>query len=177
MRREHDFYETPPHYLEALYADMDFNTFRHRPVIEPCVGEGAISKALTKEFNLKVLTNDIDKKRKADSHFDAAGEKFWTGEEWALSITNPPFNAMEDIVSHMLEHSENVITLARLSFLEPTQKRTELFKRYGDPTMLIVLSRYSFRLNDEGKRATDSMTCCWIGWGPELPKELTIWTP
>jgi hypothetical protein len=27
-----------------------------------------------------------------------------------------------------------------------------------------MLPRYSFRSNAEGKRATDSVTCCWLIW-------------
>jgi hypothetical protein len=41
------------------------------------------------------------------------------------------------------------------------------------PTNLIILPRYSFRLNDKGKRQTDNVTCCWIVWReiamPQLP--------
>ena len=32
------------------------------------------------------------------------------------------------------------------------------------PTQVIVLPRYSFRPNDEGKKQTDSVTCAWLVW-------------
>lgn len=172
MRRAHDFYETPPHYLEALLEYVTIPTLT--TVFEPCVGEGAISQYLLDHFEtVKLFTNDIDRKRKADMHFDATNESKWGDWEW--SITNPPFNQMEPIVRNMLQHSDNTLVLARLSFLEPTAIRRKLYEDFGDPDMLIVLPRYSFRLNDKGKRATDSVTCCWLGWGPDVPKVTTVW--
>lgn len=178
MRRTHDFYETPPHYLEALFAYIDIPAKSN--VLEPCVGEGAISEALKMQFpGIFLNTNDLDRKRtKADSYFDATNGDEWsrTLEDMDWTITNPPFNQIEPIVRNMLHHSDNSVFLARLSFLEPTAERVKIFKKYGDPDMLIVLPRYSFRLNDQGKRATDSVTCAWMGWGVDVPKLTTVWT-
>src|SRR5690348_14373268 len=67
-RLEYDAYMTPPHYIAALLSEV--NIFGS--VCEPCVGDGAIADALrTLPSVRRVATNDIDKKRKADSHFDA----------------------------------------------------------------------------------------------------------
>lgn len=123
----------------------------------------------------EVITNDIDKKRKAKYHMDARDARLYEklAAEWW--ITNPPFNIIDEILPVALEHHTNVITLARLSVLEPTKARRHIYKYY-QPDMLIVLPRYSFRLNDQGKKATDSLTCCWVGWGPEVPRITTVWT-
>lgn len=178
-RREHDFYETPPHYLEALSAYLSIGPGAR--VIDPCVGEGAIAKWVKREFGVpRVVTNDIDPKRKADYHMDAReAELYEDGCEWW--ITNPPFNIIDDILYTALEHVPNVVTLARLSALEPTKgvgksRGRRLLYETWQPDMLIVLPRYCFRLNDKGKPATDNMTCCWIGWGPEVPRITTVWT-
>lgn len=180
-RRQHDFYETPPHYLEALGSVLEIP--KETRVIDPCAGEGAISNWLRVEYGAWVVTNDIDCQRNVAFYMDARNQKLYdkikVKPEWW--ITNPPFNIIDDILYTALENVPNVITLARLSVLEPTKGvgeergRRELYKFY-QPDMVIVLPRYCFRLNDEGKRATDSVTCAWIGWGPEVPRITTVWT-
>ena len=123
-----------------------------------------------------MTTNDVNHKCEADWHGDAADPKFWNKfGEWDWGITNPPFDRMNDIVPQMLMNCANTIVLGRLSFLEPTKTRRAIY-RHCQPDMLIVLPRYSFRLNDEGKRATDSVTCAWIGWGADVPQITTVWT-
>lgn len=171
-RRKHDFYETPPHYLEALQEYIGIEA--DQSVFEPCVGEGMIADWLLGPMGVdKVHTNDLDWDRKANYHFDAANVGNWDTFDWG--VTNPPFDKINEITSAGLVSCTNYVTLARLSFLEPTIDRRELFKQYP-PDMLIVLPRYSFRLNDDGKPATDSVTCAWIGWGPDVPQITTVWT-
>lgn len=153
-----DQYETPPHYIEAL---LDVIGPVQGVVYEPCVGTGCISRALT---DAVVFTNDIDPAIEADTHFDAAedGEAWGTlGYDWI--ITNPPFKQELAILQQALRWGRQVAFLARLSFLEPTVER-EPFWQDHPPTGLIVLPRYSFRNNDAGERATDSVTCCWLVW-------------
>lgn len=170
-RRKHDFYETPPHYLDALLSLIDVGG---KDIFEPCVGEGMISKRLI-EAGADVFTNDIDRKRKADTHKDATSPSAWL-ENYDWGITNPPFGFVNEITANGLANCTNYVTLARLSFLEPTDDRRVLYDTWGDPDMLIVLPRYSFRENDKGKPATDSVTCAWIGWGPDVPQITTVWT-
>lgn len=174
-RRKNDFYETPPHYLDALEAHLDFPA--DASVIEPCVGDWAIAGWLDHQFVL-ACTNDIDKKRRADSYIDARNPKLYraavaAGVDWC--VMNPPFGIIDEILTTAIAEVENVITLARLSVLEPTEARRQIYNSF-QPDMLIVLPRYCFRLNDKGKRATDSVTCAWIGWGPQVPRVTTVWT-
>jgi hypothetical protein len=143
-------------------------------VIDACVGEGAVAEMLMHN-QFEVVTNDIDKKRRADYHMDARDPKLYKKAAADWWITNPPFDIIDDILMAAVQGCTNVVTLARLSVLEPTSTRRVLYKYY-QPDMLIVLPRYCFRLNDKGKRATDSVTCAWIGWGPEVPRITTVWT-
>jgi hypothetical protein len=172
-RRRLDFYETPPHYIDALQLNLPEGA----RVLDACVGDGAIASAIESMFGctVGVITNDIDKTRKADYHMDARDPKLYAKAKCDWWITNPPFNIIDEILQVALTEVENVITLARLSVLEPTAARREIYKYY-QPDMLIVLPRYCFRLNDQGKRATDSVTCAWVGWGPEVPRITTVWT-
>ena len=157
-RRVLDFYETPPHYVASLLAEV--NIFGR--VYEPCVGEGAISNVLRELPSVrKVVTSDIDPKRKADMHYDARVETPGMPLDWI--ITNPPFSDELEILDLMMQCAPNVAFLARLSFLEPTEDR-EGFLEQNPPSQIIVLPRYSFRANDEGKKQTDNVTCCWMVW-------------
>lgn len=157
-RRELDFYETPPHYTAALLNEV--NIFGH--VYEPCVGDSAIADELRRLPSVrKVFTNDIDKKRKADTHFDARNQMPVNTFDWI--VTNPPFSDEFEILSLALDACKNVAFLARVSFLEPTNERADLLEN-NPPTQIVVLPRYSFRDNDEGKKATDNVTCAWLVW-------------
>lgn len=167
-RRPLDAYETPPHYVQALLDVIGAPT---GVVYEPCVGTGCISALLT---DAVVFTNDIDPDVEADTHEDAAtdGPAWGTlGFDWI--ITNPPFSLETEILAQALRWGKNLAFLARLSFLEPVEDRVALLQAHP-PTGLVVLPRYSFRLNDAGKRATDSVTCCWLLWQEKEKPCLTV---
>jgi len=164
-RRPLDQYETPPHYVQPL-LDL-IGPLTGLTVYEPCVGKWHIAQFLTGAGHLS--TNDLDPQCAATIHEDARSERAWPFAhadpdddfrvDW--TITNPPFSDELVILQHALANSRNVAFLARLSFLEPTLTRAAFWAAHP-PTDLIVLPRYSFRLNDAGKRQTDSVTCCWI---------------
>lgn len=163
-RRKLDFYETPPHYIEALQRVIGEPGGR---IIEPCAGKGMIVSLLDVDGDWR--TNDLNPRRSTDTHFNAA--KLWPGQltrptKWDWGITNPPFRqpTMLRIIRNMLFCCKNVAVLARLSFLEPTLTRRAFWIRHQRNLNVIVLPRYSFRKNDAGKRATDSVTCCWLVW-------------
>jgi len=159
-RRILDFYETPPHYIAALLDEVDIRG----AVYEPCVGEGAIAAALRLlPLVTRVYTNDIDHKRKADAHRDAKLAYAGAKGEFDWHVTNPPFSDELPILQNSLGQCANVAFLARLSFLEPTEDRAP-FLEERPPTRIIVLPRYSFRPNDKGEKATDSVTCAWLVW-------------
>lgn len=159
-RQPFDFYETPPHYIRALKDVIGAPT---GILYEPCVGRGQIARRFP-SFD-RVVTNDLDRRREADTHYNAAlGARAWGTLGYSWVITNPPFSQELQILKLALMFTPNVAMLARLSFLEPTKDRTPFWDRYGADCTVIVLPRYSFRNNDEGKRATDNMTCCWLVW-------------
>lgn len=170
-RRTLDFYETPPHYVAALLSEV--NIFGS--VYEPCVGEGAIADVLRELPSVRrVITNDIDPKRKADTHHDASQSSHWFQTmDWI--VTNPPFRDEFAILEHALDAAPNVAFLARISFLEPTEDREYLLET-NPPHHIIVLPRYSFRLNDDGKKQTDNVTCVWLVWRADrIPQQTAVW--
>ena len=177
-RRPHDFYETPPHYVDALVRAFPELKSSLNVIFEPCVGEGAISNHFS-----NTLTNDIDPKRLAHYHKDATERKVWREARaradkerlFLYIVTNPPFNQAADVLQQALKECPGVMIamLLRLSFLEPTKARRDLLERHP-PSSIIVLPRYSFRLNDNGRRATDSVTCAWMVWNRESMPRIRV---
>jgi hypothetical protein len=154
-----DAYMTPPHYVGALLATVSI----FGRVYEPCVGDGAIAGPLSKLPSVRsVRANDIDKRLVGCTHNDAR-EPFLFDEMFDWVITNPPFSDELPILENAIDAAPNVAFLARLSFLEPTEDR-EYFLNTHPPTQVIVLPRHSFRKNDKGEKATDSVTCAWLVW-------------
>lgn len=174
-RRELDFYETAPWQVRSL-LDWHKSICTARRILEPCVGDYAIAKVLRARVGdeqpdgtpipLEIVTNDLDTRRRADLHMDAAGPGFWQllntrfdpdhdGRELNASlgaggkidwmVTNPPFNVAFDILRHARYHRPlmNVALLVRRSFLEPTEERGYWLAR-NPPQRAIVLPRYSF---------------------------------
>ena len=115
----------------------------------------------------RVTTNDIDPTQPSLCHADAAGVTFWQTVvetrgpiDWV--VTNPPFAQPTNyhIVRHALAHARcGVAMIQRLSFLEPTQDRSDFLVEHP-PTRMIVMPRWSYTSN--GK--TDSVTTAWMIW-------------
>lgn len=141
-------------------------------ILEPCNGEGAISKELVNR-GYKVITNDLDKSNEADTHFDLAVPLNWMLiEDVDFIVTNPPFNLASEIIS--LAHQKakrGVIALLRLSFIEPCLNRSE-FLTVNPPSQMIVTPRISFT----GK-GTDNITTAWFIWLKDSELKASIKQP
>lgn len=153
-RRPFDFYETPKWQTAALRKRIHI-TGR---VFECCVGDRSIAD----EFKDCILaTNDVDHNRQADFHLDARLAASWSQflpADWV--VTNPPFNAALEILKHAEHHAAvGVVMLLRLSFLEPTEARTEWLSNHP-PLQQMVLPRWSYK----GNGSTDSVTTAWFVW-------------
>lgn len=172
-RIERDRYLTPRWMTESLLHHVPEI---HGRLVEPCVGDGAISRVLVGADRAEyVVTNDIDPAMPADSHHDAAAPVFWSQfgarfgrPDWVIS--NPPWSMPADgpalpveILKHALATSRvGVALLLRITFLEPCRNRGAWLDAHP-PSRQIVLPRYSFR----GNGATDSATACWFIWSHE----------
>lgn len=157
VRREFDYYPTPAWMTLAL-----MNRVSVFDVVEPCVGDGAITTVLERAGKRVLLTNDLDASRAADLHLDAASDAFWSRVEalrcmWA--VTNVPFDMADQIVPLAIRAVPYVATILRLSWLEPTASRQRFLEKHP-PAKLIVMPRHDFK----GRGATDSVTSAWFIW-------------
>ena len=167
-RRDFDYYPTPAWMTRALCR----RELLHG-VLEPCVGDGSIVRALcgpalADDFAPDVVaTNDVNPAWAADHHLDATARVTWVKlcprpyragcPYWV--VTNPPFNLADEIVPLAIEHAPCVAMLLRLSWLEPTEARARFLEQHP-PTRLIVMPRHDFR----GNGSTDSVTSAWFIW-------------
>lgn len=170
-RRKLDAYFTPTYQTRALLA--------HQPriegvILEPCVGDGSISRVLSAAVGDRarscIITNDIDPAMPAQFHLDAAGAELYQqviekyGQvDWV--VTNPPY-AMPlctQIVEQALRHAKKgVAMLLRISFREPTAHKNPRgpFLAANPIDRLLTLPRHSYT----GNGKSDSATTEWAIW-------------
>jgi hypothetical protein len=166
-RRELDFYPTAAWATKVLLAHADVRGV----VREPCHGAGDITKVLLASPKIvAVETNDVDRARVADTHADATDRTWWkTLGPATWTVTNPPFVDAPAIVPLARAFTAKMAMLLRLTYLEPCEGRAGWLAQCP-PDHLIVLPRISF--TGDGK--TDSVTCGWMIWDPDMPKGITV---
>lgn len=168
MLRNHDFefYETPEPVI--LWLDR-WLTSHGWPInghcFEPCVGNGAIVRALQHESRAWRMS-DLDP-RWCETPRDARDERTWAdhgAQDW--TITNPPFSQAMRILTRAFDFSLNVAMYLRLSIHEPlrTGLRRDFLHRYR-PSAVLMLPRFAHqRSRKKGIWSTDSVTSCWCIW-------------
>lgn len=154
-RRANDWYPTETWATQELLQRVPLRGL----ILEPCVGDGAISKELVARGHT-VLTNDLDSQWPADTHCDARELRFWNEIHVDWVVTNPPFSVAHEILPGAQRCvKKGVAMLLRITYLEPCEGRAGWLARYP-PDKLIVLPRMSFT----GDGQTDSATCAWMIW-------------
>jgi hypothetical protein len=174
------FYETPEWAVHSLiynYPIKFFESFVPYEVIDPCVGRGAIQKAIeshesSPEWRMNWYSNDVDPKRSASGKLDATLASTWESfprSSWDVCITNPPYGKFAaPIVENAIERSQVSAFYVRNSFHEVTESR--MFLKDFPPNVFISLPRYCFRKGKDGKWATDDQPCVWMVWDKRLGK-------
>lgn len=164
-REQHDYYATPPIATEWL---CDLEVFSNN-ILEPCCGEGHISKVL-EGHGYNVESMDL-----IDRGFGKGGIDFLAYNEVVDKdiITNPPYNMAQEFVEHAMElitDGHKVAMFLKLSFLE-TKDRKKMFAKYPPKRIWVSSSRLGcakngeFKKDKNGKLKADSAVCyCWFVW-------------
>lgn len=162
LRREFDYYPTPPWMTGALLARVPVKGY----ILEPCAGLLAIATVLREWTGvLHVETNDLDPSTPCDTHLDAARPEYWEALEGRThnhvnaGVTNLPYDVANVIVPLAVRAMPIFATVLRLSWLEPTEQRGAFLAEYP-PSNLIVMPRHDFK----GRGQTDSVTSAWFVW-------------
>ena len=144
-REQYDYYATSPIATELL---CEIETFS-KDILEPCCGEGHISKVLI-DHGYNVESMDL-----IDRGFGKGGVDFLKYNEVVDKdiVTNPPYSMAQEFVEHAMEiitDGHKVAMFLKLSFLEG-QSRHKMFERYPPKTVWVSSARLGCAKNGEFK--------------------------
>lgn len=162
VRADGDYYATDPAAVEML---LDIEQF-DRNILEPCCGEGHISKVLV-DRGFNVTSRDL-----IDRGYGEVGKDFLDyGETFDGDIiTNPPYSLACEFVEKAMEtvtDGHKVAMLLKIQFLE-SKKRRILLEKYKPKTVWVSSSRIVCARNGDFSK-TNRSNCsaqayAWFVW-------------
>lgn len=156
-REENDFYATDPNAVQLLLNKESFSN----SILEPCCGEGHISKVLIENWYDVVSSDLIDRGFGEQKNF--FDYKEFNGD----IVTNPPYKYAKEMVEKSLEiitDGHKVAMLLRIQFLE-SEKRKEFFKQYPPETVYISSKRMKCSKNGEFEKYNNgAVMFAWFVW-------------
>lgn len=166
-RQTQDYYATDPKCVNELLEVEHFN----RNILEPCCGEGHISKELEKHGYVVTSTDLID--RGYGTTKDLLSYEHWHGD----IITNPPYKNAVKYVKHCLDivnDGAKVAMFLKITFLEG-KERLKFFKEYPPKYVYVYSSRRLCSMNGEFDKYKSTAICyCWFVWVKGFKGEPTI---
>lgn len=184
-REENDYYATHPIATEML---CDLERFS-KDILEPCCGEGHISKVLeTRGYNVESM--DL-----IDRGYGKGGVNFLEYNEVVDKdiITNPPYSMAKEFVEHAMEiitDGHKVAMFLKLTFLE-SSGRKELFRKYPPKMIWVSSSRIpcgkngdfyqrdkngKVKYNKDGtaKEVSSAVCYAWFVWEKNYQGPITV---
>lgn len=163
-----DFYPTPIWGTKALMKHEKFKG----TILEPCCGEGDMSKILKTEGN-KVISYDL-----YDRGFGRQKDFFKIKGMYDNIVTNPPFNIAEDIFHHAFPIVKRKLCLfLRSAFVESIGRYERIFSQ-NPPSRLLIFSR-RISLYPKGTKISGGGTVsyAWFIWDKQQKEKQTkmIW--
>lgn len=162
-RAVNDFYSTNPEAVKAILKELIFS----KEILEPCCGNGAISKVLTD--NNHVVTNlDIEDYGYHENFTKCDFLSYNPSTPFNGDIiTNPPYSLAYEFVEHSLDivrKGAYVCMLLRIQFLEG-KKRQKLFKVMPPKYVYVFSSRMRcFKDGDTNVKNSSALCLCWFVW-------------
>jgi hypothetical protein len=160
-RQEFDYYATPAWAVASMLDCVKLNG----PILEPCSGDGAISRVVESR-GYSVKSSDI---RNDDGVYGDRGINVLDILEWDGDIvTNPPYRIAEEVIGHCLSivpKGRRVVMLLRMGFYEAAC-RSDFFARNPPEMVLSHTRRVKFRSADSAQLNKDhSAWYVWtVGW-------------
>lgn len=164
MTAPHEYYPTPGWCVDRLLERWQLTGYHW---LEPCVGDGAIVRAVRAHRRYQGLywscVDPWPQDRVLDQTVQADARKLTKEflQRFDGAVTNPPFSLAEEIIAHLwrgMRGRAPIIMLLRLNFLA-TIGRDGFFREVGLPDTFILPNRPSFR-----GRGTDSQEYAWMVW-------------
>lgn len=169
IRGDHDYYATPPIATQALLGVEDFD----RRILEPCCGEGHISKVLESQGH-RVFSYDL-----VDRGYGEGGKNFLqrTKPFKGDIITNPPYSLALPFINKALDligEGSKIAFLLKLGFLSGKSRQT-LWKTAPPRRIYVFTTRIRCGRNgDLSKVRGGAVDFAWFVWekGYEGPPEI-----
>lgn len=166
-----DFYSTPSIAVDKLLEVEKFGSI----ILEPCCGNGAISKVLEKN-DYYVISKDL-----YDWGYGSTGIDFLEDQIIDVNavITNPPFKLSVEFTKKSLDCTKakngKVAILNRLQWLE-SAKRKPLFDQYLSKVFVFSkrIPRFN-RFDYEGKQGTSLLCFAWFIFEHHKTKTILEW--
>ena len=154
-RQKDDFYATPEHVTRAL---LDVESF-DGDVLEPCCGQGHISKVLT-AAGLNVASKDLIDRGYGQAECDFLLE----AQPFDNVITNPPYGRLALQMAQKANEiaRKKVALLLKLQFLEGVQRK-RFFEQCPPRTVYVFSARQSLWKNGEYHKG-GMMALAWFVW-------------
>lgn len=173
-RQKHDYYATEPRAIELL---LDLEELSN-DILEPCCGEGHISKVLESD-NYNVYSSDL-----IDRGYGVGGRdlfKYHLNEHGYLCyedeivianknfdiVTNPPYKYVKEFTEHMLtllNDNQKLILFLKLTFME-SQSRRKLFDEHPFKKLYVASKRLNAAKNgDFEKYKSSAVAYGWFVW-------------
>jgi len=165
-RIENDYYATDP---GSTFALFNVEKFDSTSFLEPCCGEGHISKII--EYKFKNST--VDSTDLIDRGYGIGGIDFLKQEydkKYDYVITNPPYKLAQEFIEKSLSiTNKKVVMFLKIQFLEGIG-RYKMFKNTPLKTVHVFSGRQDPWRNGEpknpktGKKWGSTMCFAWFVW-------------
>lgn len=134
-RETNDYYATHPRAVQMLLELENFD----KNIVEPCCGQGHISKVL-EHHGYNVRSMDL-----IDRGYGEGGIDFLKYNETidADIITNPPYSLAKEFIEHSMDlvtDGHKIAMFLKLTFLESSGRKA-LFKKYPPKKIWVSSSR------------------------------------
>ena len=161
VRVENDYYATPIESTKALLNEENFVG----NILEPCCGEGHISKVL-KEHGYDVISNDL-----VDRGYGEHNQDYLTSTNLKADnvITNPPFKYAKEFIEKSLQDTTGRVAMfCKIQLLEGVSRK-ELFENTPLKTVYVFSKRQNPLRNgspvdENGKKWSSTMCFAWFVW-------------
>lgn len=157
-----DFYETPEIATRILLKAHPIKT--NRPILEPCVGHGAIARVLEKQGH-SVVGTDLRTTRLVYGHkgIDASVYDFNQLGSFDYVITNTPYILGHQFVNTLLQYArKELIIFHRLQFLETSERARWLKKQSHLKKIYVMGDRVNLEeYGNENKKGAFAVAYAW----------------
>lgn len=158
---QEDFYPTPAWATEALLAIEKIPI--GRTILEPCCGDGAISKVLE---HAGYSTHSFDITHRGFGNINGPVDIYSYNVSHGTVITNPPYNDMKRMFSKLYSLADiQLCLLLRIAFLEGIGRYENIFSKTPPSRVWVFSERLSMYKNgNKGEKASGTTCYAWFVW-------------